>query len=198
MTVWTEDGIIWIKRIFRHGDEIAGAGKYADEAIDVIEGAVKHGDEIIEGAGKYVDDALDIPDALRVIDGKVGGKIPVDEYDALRVRSVTNAGSDTLTLGKYTGDASSYTVRAGDTMFFDMGEEWGRLKRQYGLSDDELFEFFNIPVLDEAIFNGKTIRFSHDPRLDRRSLGKEWEYIKLVLGLTDDDLILKGDFWYVK
>lgn len=208
---WVSGGGKWLKKFFSHADEIADAGKHADEVIEILEDAVKFGDELLDDANRvareaaedvarHIDDALDhADDALRIIDGKVGGKIPIDEYNAIRLKSVKNAGSDTLTLGKYYNDASSYTVRADNTMYFDMGDDWKIIKAKYGLSDAEMFEYFNIPVLDAAIFNEQTIRFSHDPRVFiGGAIVDEWEYIKNALGLTDSDLIYKGGFWYVR
>ena len=134
-----------------------------------------------------------------VIDGKVGGKIPLEEYNALRLSSVKNPGSDTLTLGKYADDASSYTARAGDTTYFDMGSDWNKVMEEYSLNYEDMFEYFNLPVLDEAIEGGKTIQFSHDPRVfETGSLFDEWNYIKTSTGLTDANLVFKGGFWVVQ
>ena len=69
---------------------------------------------------------------------------------------------------------------------------------KYNLTEDELFKYFNISFLEDSIKNGKTIRFSHNPVGDKKSLGKEWAYIKKRLNLSDDDLYRKGGFWYVK
>ena len=141
-----------------------------------------------EGAGK-----------LEVIDGKVAGKIPVEDYNAIRDRSVKNPDSKTLTLGKYADDATSYTQRAGETSYFDLGDDWNLIKEKYNLTDAEMFEYFNKPVLYDAISSGKTIGFSHNP-LEYRvgALAQEWEFIKSLLSKTDADLVFKGGFWYVK
>jgi hypothetical protein len=34
-----------------------------------------------------------------------------------------------------------------------MGEQWGTIRQEYGLSNKEIFDYFNIPVLDDAIFS---------------------------------------------
>ena len=65
----------------------------------------------------------------------------------------------------------------------------------YNLTNDDMFDLFNIPALDDAIKAGKEIRFSHNPEAYKNSaLGKEWEYIKTKLGYIKIKKI--GDFWY--
>ena len=120
---------------------------------------------------------------LKVVDGKVGGKVPVDDYNAIQTSSVKNPSSNSLTLGKYADDATSYTKKAGNTSYFDMGDDWGNIQNQYKLSDAEMFDYFNKPVLDKALSSGQTIRFSHNPLRDAGALGMEWDYIKSVTGL---------------
>ena len=98
---------------------------------------------------------------------------------------------------------NSYIVRAGDTTYFDLGsEKWNDLKKDYGLTDNDLFQYFNVPALDEAIASGKTIRFSHDPRLLKRkrkkSLWKEWQHLREKLNLDDGNLVLRGDFYVIE
>ncbi|MDR0951439.1 MAG: hypothetical protein LBM18_00740 [Oscillospiraceae bacterium] len=138
-------------------------------------------------------------DDIPVINGQVGGKVPINDYLEIRAKSVINPASDTLTLGKYADDFSSYTVRAGETMYFDLGDEWDVIRQRYNLSADEMFDYFNVPVLDEAIGSGKAIRFSHNPvEYMDSALGDEWEYIKGALSKTDEDLTYEGGFWYVK
>ena len=164
------------------------------EGIDELGagGKVAKGVEGADGAGS-------VGSRLAIIDGKVGGKIPLKEYQELRLSSVMKPDSDTLTLGKYANDTSSYTVRAGDTEYFDMGSGWNRVMVEYDLNYDEMFDYFNKPVLDEAIASGQTIRFSHDPRVyETGSLFDEWNYIKSTTGITDANLMLDGGFWVVK
>lgn len=60
-----------------------------------------------------------------------------------------------------------------------------------------MFEAFNKPALDDAVAQGKTIRFSHDPRLElslETALAKEWKYLQEYHGYNDLDII--GDYWY--
>ena len=40
-------------------------------------------------------------DGLEIIDGKVGGKIPLEEYKAIRAASIHNVDADSITLGRY-------------------------------------------------------------------------------------------------
>ena len=118
----------------------------------------------------------------------------------LRAQSVKNRGADTATLGRFTGGADSYNVRAGDTSFFDMGSDWNVVRNNFNLSNTEMFDLFNRPFLDDMIANGQTIRFSHDPRVTPLRAGfleAEWAHIKDVLNITDANLIFEGGFWYV-
>ena len=143
---------------------------------------------------------------LPIINGKVNGLIPVDEYLEIRNRSLQNAESGSMTLGKYlrnteTGEVSpeAYTEMAkkyGDT-YFDLGAEWDVIKRKYGISDADMFELFNIPALDYAVESGKTIRFSQNPTLPMykdSALADEWNYLKMSHGYID--LKKEGEFWY--
>lgn len=60
-----------------------------------------------------------------------------------------------------------------------------------------MFEYFNVPALDDAVSGGKTIEFSHDPRLYPDSyLSQEWQYLKDSYGFKT--LIPKGDVWIAK
>ena len=143
---------------------------------------------------------MDLPDAignLKVIDGKVGGKVPVEEFQTIRKASIKNPEANSMTLGKYTNDSNSYIARAGKgSSYFDMGTDWNKIQDKYGLSESDMFEYFNKPALDDAIASGKTIRFSHDPR--KGFLKAEWKYLKSILNVTDKNLVYEGGFWYVK
>ena len=152
-----------------------------------------------------------IPAYLKMIDGKVGGKVPVKDYQAIRKASVKNPEADSITLGKYTPTVvdgvadwtkpgpDSYIARAGDSSsYFDLGGEWDVIARKYGLNEQEMFEYFNKPVLEDIIARGKGIRFSHDPRKATNFLKSEWLYIKQQLGITERNLVEQGGYWYVK
>jgi hypothetical protein len=141
----------------------------------------------------------DCIDNIKIIDGKVGGKIPFDEFKAIRTSSIKNPDANSMTLGKYTKDADSYIARAGaDSSYFDLGSDWSTVKKQYDLNDEEIFNYFNVPALEDAITNGKPIRFSHNPLENRKSfLFQEWKYIKKRMNLSDTDMVFRGGFWYV-
>ena len=154
---------------------------------------------------------LEIPNYLKVDHGKVEGKIPVEDYKNIRRTSITNPSAGSIMLGKFTptiengvADWSkpgpdSYIAKAGQTStYFNLGSDWGKIQDKFGLTDMEMFEYFNKPALDDAFASGKTIQFSHDPRKTRGFLKKEWEYIKQRLGLTDENLVNIGGIWYVK
>jgi hypothetical protein len=109
--------------------------------------------------------------------------LPLTDYAEMRASSVHNAQASELVLGRYVaGSDTSYIEvarRAGST-YFDMGNDgWERGTRGFGLSADDMFNFFNRPVLDAALMDGKTIRFTHDPNADRASfLFREARYIE--------------------
>lgn len=142
-------------------------------------------------------------------DGKIEGKIPFDDYIAIRHKSVHNTASDTLTLGKYDSvvlpngnripTSESYNVKAMEAknMYFDLGTEWNDIKAKYKLTNDNMFNYFNIPALDDAVVSRKDIRFTHDPRLKKYELDaifSEWNYLMKKHGYVD--LLEDGGFWY--
>ncbi|WP_242850167.1 hypothetical protein [Clostridium polynesiense] len=151
-----------------------------------------------------------IIDGIKVTDGKVNGKIPVDEFKNIREESIQNINSDTITLGKYKPMAKadgtldwtipgkdSYTVMAGDTTYFSLGNDWDIIKGKYNVTDDDMFDLFNVPALNDAVKAGKEIRFSHNPTAyGDCALKKEWQYLKDKFGYTRLKKI--GDFWYAK
>ena len=117
-------------------------------------------------------------DGLNIIDGKVDGKIPLAKYEKYRVDSVHNINSDIMTLGKYestiradgtrdysVSDLGAYIVKAGDTTYFSLGTKWDKITDRYNLDvvGQNMFDYFNKPVLDDAVNAGKEIRFSHNP-----------------------------------
>lgn len=124
------------------------------------------------------EDALTAPEKLKllkeyrikVINGKVSGKIPVDEYFALKMISVKGAGSDSAVLGRFKDpdDGLSYVDRAIEdgSMYFDLEYKWDMIQEKYGLSRQEMFELFNRPFLDDLVRQNKTIKFAHNPRLN--------------------------------
>ena len=180
---------------------VGGGLRYADEIADISKGGqklAKQMDEFMDAAG---DAGVRGTGRLKIIDGKVGGKVPVEDFEEIGKISIKNPDTDMMTLGKFSEGPDSYIARAGsDSSYFDLGyENWGRIQSKYGLDDTEMFEYFNVPALDDAMAQGKTIRFSHDPRLYKKgAIVDEWIYLKEALDKTDTDLIFKGGYWYVK
>ena len=78
---------------------------YGDEAFDLFKEG-KGADEV----KKIVEGGCNTINGLKIIDGKVDGKIPLAEYEKYRVDSVHNADSNIMTLGKY-----EPTIRADGT-----------------------------------------------------------------------------------
>ena len=182
-------------------------------------------------AAKYVLDEMlekhNTPkiDGLFICDGKVDGKIPTDKYKEYRVKSIHNPESNEMTFGRYdverdpvTGkpikDAdgnvirlpSNYIEKAGDTTYFDLGNDWEIQTKKYRLDHrgKQLFNYYNRPAIDDAINNGKQLRFCHDPRKNHNcALEWEWEHIKEKLGINDleiNKVLIYNDedgFWYV-
>ena len=138
--------------------------------------------------------------------------MPLEEYEMYRTKSVINPDSDTMTLGKYeptirpdgtpdwsTPGPNSYISKAGDTTYFSLGDDWNKLTEAYHLDSRglQMFEAFNKPALDDAVAQGKTIRFSHDPRLkiyEKSALRWEWDYLRAQHGYKDIDFM--GGYWY--
>ena len=138
--------------------------------------------------------------------------MPLEEYEMYRKKSVINPESDTMTLGKYeptirpdgtqdwsTPGPNSYISKAGDTTYFSLGDDWNKLTEAYHLDSrgKQMFEAFNKPALDDAVAQGKTIRFSHNPKLDeykKSALRWEWDYLQKQHGYKR--LIPKGGYWY--
>ncbi len=106
---------------------------------------------------------------VRYEDGVPGSRIPAEDYLELREHSLHNEGSDTLVLGRWANDDSSYikVAERDGAMYFDMGDDWNRAQEEFGIKRrEEMFDFFNRPALDEAIQRDMNIRFSHDPLQD--------------------------------
>jgi len=84
-------------------------------------------------------------------------------------------------LGKYVANsADSYTARAGaNHAYFDMGDDWNRVKGFLHLTDQDMFNAYNKPFLDEIITDGRPVEFSHDPyRYPRSALAEELTYLE--------------------
>jgi hypothetical protein len=107
----------------------------------------------------------------------------------LRNGSVKNQNSNAAMLGKYdNGGPTGYTSQAGkEYKYFDMGNNWGKLQQQYGYTDKEMFDMFNIPFLDDVIANKQPVHFSHDPTTGESALKNELNYL-LQQGYNYDPL----------
>ncbi|WP_455717671.1 hypothetical protein [Anaerosporobacter sp.] len=89
-------------------------------------------------------------------------------YEQIHKIFIHNPDSNSMTLGMYfdgTIESGSYVERAeatGDT-YFSLGTQWDDISGAYGLTDKDMFNTFNTRALDDAVAQGKTIRFSQNP-----------------------------------
>ncbi len=175
-------------------------GKNVVTAIDIGSGVlelgaggwtlIKNADNIGKLGGKYTI-------SKNKVTSSSGTSIPKDVWDEWTKKSAMNPDSDSLMLGKWNKDGVSYIEEAkksGNT-YFDLGDNWNILKKEHGLTDDDMFDMFNVKVLDDAIKQKKIIKFSHDPRDDLGALGKEWDYLQKN-GYTK--LQKEGGYWIAK
>ncbi|MDU1937860.1 MULTISPECIES: hypothetical protein [Clostridium] len=165
---------------------------------------------MIEGVSK----ADSVIDGLKVIDGRVGGKIPIEDYKKLRELSIHNKESASITLGKYRPtinvdgtenwnmpgpDSYNMIAKKDNSMYFDMGSAYDDTMKKYGLTYQEMFDYLNAPALDDAASNGKVIRFSHNPELPayKGSFTElEWKYLQEKYGYLY--LREEGGIWYAE
>ena len=133
-------------------------------------------------------------------------------YTEYRKMSIKNPESDTMTLGKYeptirpdgtkdyrTPESGSYNTlaKADGSSYFDMGKFWNEIQEEHHLNSEQMFDAFNKQALDDAVAQGKTIRFSHNPELpqyEKSALRWEWDYLQEQHGYTG--LKPKGGYWY--
>ena len=133
-------------------------------------------------------------------------------YTDYRKMSIKNPESDTMTLGKYeptmrpdgtkdyrTPGSGSYNVlaEADGSSYFDMGKFWNEIQEEHHLNSEQMFDAFNKQALDDAVAQGKTIRFSHNPTLEEyknSALRWEWDYLQEQHGYKG--LKPKGGYWY--
>ena len=197
----------------------------AKRYLDFLENGSREGLTSAELAGVEKADALlvsqkvgyeDVWDLRNVGDALESGKYSafgeMSEADGVRYRdwnyqkiheiSIHNPNAGSMTLGKYfdgTIESGSYVARAeltGDT-YFSLGTQWNDITKAYGLSDKEMFNLFNTRALDDAVRQGKSIRFSQNPlEWKGTALGDEWLYLQSKHGYTRLKKI--GDYWYAK
>lgn len=102
-------------------------------------------------------------------------------------------------LGGYYGEGlTNYITKAGeDYNYFSLGNKWDNITGQQNLTDNDMFKLFIEPFLDDAVNSGKSINFSHDPRIYTDSiLGMGWKYLQDNYGLTR--LVENGGLWIAK
>ncbi|MBQ3360082.1 MAG: hypothetical protein IJG47_14450 [Microbacterium sp.] len=147
---------------------------------------------------------LDGSTGVKVQDGQVlingKPKMSVAEWtDGYKV-SIHNMDAGRATLGKWIEDSpDSYEkiAEASGDAYFNMPSSpkdlWAETQKKYGLSNDEMFELYNKPFLEEIVEKGLPIRFTRDPRSDPDSyLAQEWIYLdKKGYVLADDALSAK-------
>jgi len=119
-------------------------------------------------------------DGIKIINGMVGGKIPIEIYKKIRMDSIINPDNHIMTLGKYNAGGKSYVVIAkdGKTKCFDLGTDWNKIKQEYHLTNQQMFDYFNKPALDDAIKANDKFVFTHDPRKYGGDLAQELKYLK--------------------
>ncbi|WP_151621595.1 T7SS effector LXG polymorphic toxin [Streptococcus intermedius] len=196
---------------FQIGDELAHAGASHSKTSTTLREFFKERGVVFGKADGVSNVEVKSKKQLRVLDDKVN-KIPLEEYEYYRLKSIHNPDSDTMTLGKYeptirpdgtpdwsTPGPNSYISKAGDTTYFSLGDDWNKLTETYHLDSQgrQMFETFNKPALDDAVAQGKTIRFSHDPTLkmyEKSAIRWEWDYLMEQHGYKR--LKPKGDYWY--
>ncbi|WP_434318756.1 hypothetical protein [Leifsonia sp. P73] len=126
-------------------------------------------------------------------------KMTIAEWDAVRSASMHNTSSPEVTLGKWEGSGSknSYTNQAikSGNQYFDLGENWPTIRAQNGLSEEDMFNLFNRPFLDDIIRDGKAVNFTHDPVGDLGALGDELNYLKKNGYVFDPEAMIARKKW---
>ena len=204
-----------IKRLFAKNKntgpqvEIAGVGKVSLEEAEKLVGKDVRWSRGESGSNKIASNGL------KIINGKVDGKIPLDEYQDIFRKSVHNENSDTMTLGKFRptinpdgsenwkiagNDSYNVIAHSNGDMYFDMKDGlYDATLDNYNLSYQNMFDDFNVPALDMAANAGKTIRFTHNPELKEYAgtfTDKEWKYLQKKWGYLY--LREEGGFWYAE
>ena len=204
-----EAGAYTAGQVAYHGTKLVGGSEEDAQTANFI-GNIVGGYAVASAASKFSLNKVETPQAKPTTSPIKN--MPLEEYEMYRTKSVINPDSDTMTLGKYeptirpdgtqdwsTPGPNSYISKAGDTTYFSLGDDWNKLTEVYHLDSrgEQMFEAFNKPALDDAVAQGKTIRFSHDPRLkiyEKSALRWEWDYLRAQHGYKDIDFI--GGYWY--
>ena len=204
-----EAGAYTAGQVAYHGTKLLGGSEEDAQTANFI-GNLVGGYAVSSAASKFSLNKVKDPQAKSTTSPIKN--MPLEEYEMYRTKSVINPDSDTMTLGKYeptirpdgtpdwsTPGPNSYISKAGDTTYFSLGDDWDKITVEYGLDAEgkEMFKYFNKPALDDAVAQGKTIRFSHDPELtqyEKSAIRWEWDYLKEHHGYKGLDII--GDYWY--
>jgi hypothetical protein len=153
-----------------HGDyepTLAGhepAGGHHSDPGGSETGAPTHGEAhggVSDGSGASVpfshpSDRVTEVGGIVYLDGQP--KMPVVEFQEILDSSVHNANAREIMLGKYDGGApDNYINKAkeGGYSYFDLGLDWNRIAKTFGLNDKEMFQLFNVPFLDDAMRAGE-------------------------------------------
>ena len=96
-------------------NEAIASGKLTAAEVSALEGYVGTAQVYVDAMVLLGDNGIagiasgNAINGIPIVDGKVGGKIPLDEYKALRESSIKNYDADSMTLGQYEdGGANSY------------------------------------------------------------------------------------------
>ena len=204
-----EAGAYTAGQVAYHGTKLLGGSEEDAQTANFI-GNLVGGYAVSSAASKFSLNKVKDPQAKSTTSPIKN--MPLEEYEMYRTKSVINPDSDTMTLGKYeptirpdgtpdwsTPGPNSYISKAGDTTYFSLGDDWNKITVEYGLDAEgkEMFKYFNKPALDDAVAQGKTIRFSHNPKLEeykKSALRWEWDYLHEQYGYPEPVKI--GEFWY--
>lgn len=66
--------------------------------------------------------------------------------------------------------------KMNNAAYFDMGSEWGRIQSEFGYSNRQMFDNYNVPFLDDQIARGHSFYFTVDPTTVGNECGTYWEY----------------------
>ena len=98
---------------------------------------------------------------------KPPGMSDEDYFDLLESRVHNPNGLEAI-LGKYyvPGTSSYVDVAEGrqpPATYFSLGDQWDNIRDSNNMTNDDMFESFNVPFLERMIAEGKPISFSHNP-----------------------------------
>lgn len=111
-------------------------------------------------------------------------KMSVTDWLSTYEASVHNMDAVRATLGKYyPGEARSYenVAEASGDAYFNMPSKprdlWKETQEKHGLTNDEMFELFNKPFLQEIVEKRMPVRFTVDPENDTGYLRDEFDFL---------------------